>query len=209
MREQEKNWPEQQHSPAREKATRLSLRQTVNARIWTRLGKQSKGDFTSILDPELFSAQRPAPQPLPRPPPQRGRRSSHTCGVPGVDDAQHLGVTVLLGLPHGTPQLLHVQGPAVVLVQVIVDLHGAQLGQDGRVEGVLRDGDHHPRPRLASPRNQDLQDRLQRRQMASSRADRRGARSPSPASPQPPWPVSSATPGDGAASLPEPHCPHL
>ena len=71
---------------------------------------------------------------------------AQTCGVPGVDDAQHLGVTVLFGLPYGPPELIHIQGPAVVLIQVIVHLDGVEFGDDGRVEGVLRDGDHHARP---------------------------------------------------------------
>lgn len=69
-----------------------------------------------------------------------GRR---TGGVPGVDDAQDAGVAVLPGLGQGSLQLGHVQTPALALVQVVADLHGGQVGQGGRVQGVLGDGDHH------------------------------------------------------------------
>lgn len=88
---------------------------------------------------------------------------AQTCGVPGVDDAQHLGVTVLFGLLHGPPELVHIQGPAVVLIQVIVHLDGIEFGDDCWVEWVLRDGDHHACPWLATAGDQDLQDCLKQR----------------------------------------------
>lgn len=84
-----------------------------------------------------------------------------TCGVPWVDDAEHPGLAVLLGRQVGPLQLLDVQGPAVGLVQVVVDVHGLQLWDGGRVQRVLRDGDHHARPGPALTWNQQLQDALQ------------------------------------------------
>lgn len=106
---------------------------------------RSKGDLALLLNslvPRRIVHQSPGLCPA------RNWRGSqaHTCGVPGVDDAQHLGVAVVFGLPQGPPELVHVQGPAVLLIQVIVHLDGTELRDDRRVEGVLRDGDHHPCP---------------------------------------------------------------
>jgi hypothetical protein len=53
-----------------------------------------------------------------------------TCRVPRVDDAEHLGVTVVFGLPHCPPELIHIQGPAVLLIQVVIHLDGVQLRDD-------------------------------------------------------------------------------
>lgn len=83
-----------------------------------------------------------------------------TCGVAGVDDAEHLGAAVLATLGQRPPQLGHVQGPALVLVQEVVDLDGAELGDGRRVQGVLGDGDHHPRARRPRAGHQQLQDVL-------------------------------------------------
>lgn len=80
-----------------------------------------------------------------------------TCGVPGVDDAEDARVAVLPGLGDGPPELRHVQTPAVVLVQVVVDLHRAQVGQGGRVQRVLGDGYHHAGAGAAFAAHQQLQ----------------------------------------------------
>lgn len=84
-----------------------------------------------------------------------------TGGIPGVDDAECPGGAELLGAQIRSLQLLYVQGPAAVLVQVVVDVHGVQLWEGSGVQRVLRDGDQHPRPAAALPRHQQLQDALQ------------------------------------------------
>ena len=66
------------------------------------------------------------------------------CGVAGVDDHDGPHVALLLPLLDGPLQLLHVQGPVPLLIQVVSDLLHAVLGQRGAVERVLGDGDHHP-----------------------------------------------------------------
>lgn len=86
---------------------------------------------------------------------------AQTCGIPRVDDTQHLGVTVVFSLPDSTSELIHIQGPAILFIQIIVHLDGTKLRDDCWVEGVLRDRDHHTRPWLASSGHQDLQDGLQ------------------------------------------------
>lgn len=80
-----------------------------------------------------------------------------TCGVPGVDDAEDARVAVLPGLGDGPPELRHVQTPAVVLVQEVVDLHRVQFGQGGRVQRVLGDGYHHAGAGAALAAHQQLQ----------------------------------------------------
>lgn len=65
-----------------------------------------------------------------------------TGGVPRVDDAQGSRFAVFPGLVHGAAQLADVQAPALLLIKVIVDLHGAQFGQCSRVQRVLGNGDH-------------------------------------------------------------------
>lgn len=54
-------------------------------------------------------------------------RAMQTCGVPWVDDAEHLGVTVVFGLLYGPPEFIHIQGPAVLLVQVVIHLNSVEL----------------------------------------------------------------------------------
>ena len=93
-----------------------------------------------------------------RPP---ARRVLPTGGVPGVDDAEGAGVAVAAGLLQGALQLAEVHAPALVLVEVVVDLHGAQLGQRRRVQRVLGDGDHHARAALVLAAHQQLQHGLQ------------------------------------------------
>ena len=83
-----------------------------------------------------------------------------TGGVAGVDDAEGAGDAVLPSGSQGAPQLADVQAPAALLVQEVPDLHRLQLRQGGRVQGVLRDGDHHPGARLALAAHQQLQHRL-------------------------------------------------
>lgn len=85
----------------------------------------------------------------------------HTGGVPRVDDAEDAGVAVLPGLGDSSLQLWDVQAPAVVLVQVVIDLHGPQVGQGGRVQRVLGDGDQHSRPGAAFSSHQQLQNGLE------------------------------------------------
>lgn len=67
---------------------------------------------------------------------------------------------MLLGCQVGSLQLLDVQGPAISLVQVVVDMHALQLGDGCRVERVLRDGNHYTRPGPALAGHQQLQDAL-------------------------------------------------
>lgn len=65
-----------------------------------------------------------------------------TSGVSRVDDAQGSGVAVRPGLVQGTLQLADVQTPALVFIQVVVDLHCPQFCQSSRVERILGYGDH-------------------------------------------------------------------
>lgn len=65
-----------------------------------------------------------------------------TGGVPGVDDAQCSGSAVMPGFIQGPLQLADVQTPALLLIQVVVDLHCPEFGQRSRVERILRNGDH-------------------------------------------------------------------
>ena len=69
--------------------------------------------------------------------------TGHTSGVSGVDDAEDAGIAVLSGCVDGSLELSDIQTPTLVLVQVVTDLHGTQVRQGGRVQRVLRDGDHH------------------------------------------------------------------
>lgn len=80
-----------------------------------------------------------------------------TCGVPRVDNAEDAWVAMLPGLGDGTPQLRHIQAPTVFLVEVVVYLHCAQIGQGGRVQRVLGDGYHHSGARLALAAHHQLQ----------------------------------------------------
>lgn len=88
----------------------------------------------------------------------------HTGGVPRVDDAENAGVAVLPGFSHGSLELWNIQTPAVVLIQVVVDLHGPQVGQGGRVQRVLGDGDHHAGSAAAFTSRQQLQNVLEQGQ---------------------------------------------
>lgn len=87
-----------------------------------------------------------------------------TCGVSRVDDAEDAWVAVLPGLSDGTPQLCHIQAPAVVLVQVVIDLHCAQVGQGSRVQRVLGDGYHHTGACVAFAAHHQLQHGLGQRE---------------------------------------------
>lgn len=80
-----------------------------------------------------------------------------TRGVSGVDDAEDSGLAVLFSDLVRSVELVDVQRPAVVLVQVVIDLHGAQLGDGSGVKRVLRDGDHHPRTVTTFTHHQELQ----------------------------------------------------
>ncbi len=81
----------------------------------------------------------------------------HTGGVSRVDDAEDAGVAVLPGCIEGSPELGNIQTPTLVLVQVVTDLHGAQVCQGGRVQRVLGDGDHHSRTVTTLATHQQLQ----------------------------------------------------
>lgn len=85
----------------------------------------------------------------------------HTCGVSRVDNAENTRVAVLPGFGNSPLQLCDIQAPAVVLIQVVIYLYGPQVGQGGRVQGILGDGDQHSRsgPTLAS--HQQLQNGLE------------------------------------------------
>lgn len=65
-----------------------------------------------------------------------------TGGVSRVYDAQGSGVAVCPGLIQGTLQLTDVQTPALLFIQVIVDLHRSQFCQSSRVQWILGNGDH-------------------------------------------------------------------
>lgn len=69
-------------------------------------------------------------------------KTNVTSGVSRVDDAQGPGVAVRPGLVHGALQLADVQAPALLFIQVIVDLHRSQFCQGSRVERILGNGDH-------------------------------------------------------------------
>lgn len=83
-----------------------------------------------------------------------------TCGVPRVDDAQRSGAAVAPRLIQGPLQLADVQTPALLLVQIVVDLHCPEFSQRGRVERVLRDGDHDARASRAFATHEQLQNCL-------------------------------------------------
>lgn len=83
-----------------------------------------------------------------------------TGGVSRVDDAQRSGAAVAPRLIQGTLQLANVQTPALLFVQIIVDLHRPEFGQRGRVQRILRDGDHDARARRALATHEQLQHRL-------------------------------------------------
>lgn len=72
----------------------------------------------------------------------RTNKTIVTSGVSRVDDAQGPGVAVRPGLFHSTLQLADVQTPALLFIQVIVDLHRSQFCQSSRVERILGNGDH-------------------------------------------------------------------
>lgn len=65
-----------------------------------------------------------------------------TGGVSRVYDAQGSGVAVCPGLIQGTLQLADVQAPALLFIQVIVDLHRSQFCQSSGVQRILGNGDH-------------------------------------------------------------------
>lgn len=84
-----------------------------------------------------------------------------TGGVSRVDDAQGSGVAVAPGLIQSTLQLTDVQAPALLLIQVIIDLHGAQFGQRSRVQRVLGYGDHDAGAARTLATHQQLQHGLE------------------------------------------------
>ena len=63
-------------------------------------------------------------------------------GIAGVDDADGAGVAVAARFADGALQFGRIQGPAIGFVEIITDLAGAELGNGGRVERVLRQRDH-------------------------------------------------------------------
>lgn len=83
-----------------------------------------------------------------------------TGGVSGVDDAEDSRLAVLFSSLVRSVELVNIQCPAVVLIQVVIDLHGAQLGDGGGVKRVLRDGDHHPGTVATFTGDQQLQNAL-------------------------------------------------
>lgn len=87
-----------------------------------------------------------------------------TSGVSGVDDAQDSGVAVRPGFIQGVLQLADVQAPALLFIQVVVDLHCSQFGQSGRVEGILGDGDHHARAGRTFAAREQFQHGLEEKQ---------------------------------------------
>lgn len=119
--------------PAQEKAWYLSPPKVAGGQLygfmlanlsWIRNLGANKTLFLSSLVPGQPIHSHPAHQ-------ETGEGSKvQTCGVPADDDAQHLGVTVLFGLLHCSPELVHIQGPAAVLIQVIVHLDGIEFGDD-------------------------------------------------------------------------------
>lgn len=90
------------------------------------------------------------------------RAGRPTGGVSRVDDTEDAGAAVLPGFGDSSLELWNIQTPAVVLIQVVIDLHGSQVGQGGRVQRVLGDGDQHPRPGAAFASHQQLQNGLER-----------------------------------------------
>lgn len=83
-----------------------------------------------------------------------------TGGISGVDDAEDSGLAVLFSSLVRSVELVDVQRPAVVFIQVVIDLHGTQLGDCGWVKRVLRDGDHYPCAVTTFTRHQQLQNGL-------------------------------------------------
>lgn len=59
-----------------------------------------------------------------------------------IDDDNHSRVAGLPGLSHRPLQLLDVQAPLGLLVQVVVHLGHVEFGDGGRVQGVLWNGHH-------------------------------------------------------------------
>lgn len=53
------------------------------------------------------------------------KEGDFTSGVPGIDDTQGTGVAVAPRLVQSPLQLADVHAPARLLVEVVVDLHGA------------------------------------------------------------------------------------
>lgn len=68
---------------------------------------------------------------------------------------------MLPGFCDGSLELRNIQTPAVVLIQVIIDLHGPQVSQRGRVQRVLGDGDEDSRSATALASHQQLQNGLE------------------------------------------------
>lgn len=85
----------------------------------------------------------------------------HTSGVSRVDNAENTRAAVLPGFCHGSLELCNIQTPAVVLIQVVIDLHGPQVSQGGRVQRVLGDGDQDSCSGTALARHQQLQHGLE------------------------------------------------
>lgn len=68
---------------------------------------------------------------------------------------------MLPGFCDSSLQLCNIQTPAVVLIQVVIDLHGPQVSQGGRVQRVLGDGDQDSGSAPALPSHQQLQNGLE------------------------------------------------
>lgn len=68
---------------------------------------------------------------------------------------------MLPGFCHGSLELCNIQTPAVVLIQVVIDLHGPQVSQGGRVQRVLGDGDQDSCSGTALASHQQLQHGLE------------------------------------------------
>lgn len=54
-----------------------------------------------------------------------------TGGVSRVDNTENTRVAVLPGFCDSSLELCNIQTPAVVLIQVVIDLHGPQVSQGG------------------------------------------------------------------------------
>lgn len=87
--------------------------------------------------------------------------AGHTGGVSRVNNTENTRVAVLPGFSDGSLQLCDIQTPAVVLVQVVIDLHSPQVSQGGRVQRVLGDGDQDSGSATALASHQQLQNGLE------------------------------------------------
>lgn len=83
-----------------------------------------------------------------------------TGGVSRVDNTENTRVAVLPGFCDSSLELCNIQTPAVVLIQVVIDLHGPQVSQGGWVQRVLGDGDQDSGSVTALASHQQLQNGL-------------------------------------------------